>query len=55
MPSRLSGACFFIPPPHPGGKLHRDPRRFQVLAGGFTTDVGNLLDRRSDHPGPSQS
>jgi len=29
--------------PQPG-PTHRDPSRFQVLTGGFTTDAGGLLD-----------
>jgi len=31
-------------PPPTSGRTHRDPGRFPVLTGGFTTDAGGFLD-----------
>src|SRR5208282_3342887 len=39
--------------PQPLG-THRNPRRFQVGAGGFTTDAGRLLDAPQRPAQPSQ-
>ena len=35
---------FCCSPPPTSGRTHGDPGRFQVLTGGFTTDLGDLLD-----------
>src|SRR5271156_6241387 len=35
---------FWFAPPPATGQTHRTPRRFQVGAGGFPTDIGRLLD-----------
>jgi hypothetical protein len=40
----LSELRFCRPPPPATRGTHANPRRFQVLTGGFTTDVGGLLD-----------
>ena len=37
------------------GRTHCNPRRFQVGAGGFATDVGRLLDAPQRPAQPSQS
>src|SRR5271166_2978884 len=48
------GRFWFAPPPATG-RTHRNPRRFQVGAGGFPTDMGRLLDAPQRPAQPSQS
>jgi len=45
----------FCRPPSPtSGRTHRNPGRFQVLTGGFTTDARGLLNSPQRPAQPSQ-
>src|SRR5664280_238358 len=46
---------FWRAPPPSTGRTHRNPNRFQVCAGGFTTDSGRLLDPPQRPSQPPQS
>src|SRR5271165_1930080 len=48
------GRFWFAPPPATG-RTHRNPRRLQIRACGFTTDMGRLLDAPQRPAQPSQS